>query len=205
MSFKIILDSESQIIDIETDDCGEIQKHRSSFFVALKGKPVSYLTTKSFWFELKSLNDRYLNSFFYQQVNNYFFSTQEIDHIENEKLLCRCVSYKEESFVHFLKENPSVEESEIGGLIQVGAGCGSCLRDVHRIYTSINSQVITPFELVLKLNKYLDDQGIKSIKIKSTDKYKIVLGGESDPKVFELLTRWFVDYPSFSFVIAPGE
>ena len=205
MSFKITLDSESRIIDIKTNDCGEIKRNRSSFFVGLKGKHVSYLTTKDFWFELKNLNDQYLNSFFYQQVNSYFFSTQEIDSIENEKLLCRCVSYKEESFVHFLKENPSVEESEIGGLIQVGAGCGSCLVDVHRIYASVNTSTITPFELVIRLNKFLQDQKLESLKITATKNYTIVLNGKNDGMSVEILTNWFMDYPTFSFVINPEE
>ena len=159
MSFKISLDSESNIVDIKIDDRVEGKIDILPFLDSLKGLPVSYLISDTFWSDLKNLNNAVLNSFFYHKVNHYFFSTQEIDQIEkNEKLLCRCVSYQEESFVKFLKENPSVEESEISGLIQVGAGCGSCLRDVHKIYTSINSKVITPFELVIKLDKFLHDQ-----------------------------------------------
>ena len=120
-----------------------------------------------------------------------------------KKLLCRCVSYKEESFIQFLKENPSVEESEISGLIQVGAGCGSCLRDVHKIYTSINSKVITPFELVIKLDKFLYDQKIKSLKISATENDTIILNGKNDGRSVEVLTNWFMDYPSFSFSYSP--
>ena len=203
MDFSLTLDVDANIKDIIYDESTFSALKFSKFFNSVKGKEVTYLLSKEFWSSLSALKSKELSLLFYRYTSHYFFSQQELDGVENQKILCRCVSYLEKSFFEFLKENPSVKESEISGLIQVGAGCGSCLGDVHKIFTSVRSEEITAFELVIELNRFLVQSNFNHLKIISTNKKTVYLEGQASPEVLRQISAWFLDHPNFDFIISP--
>ena len=173
------------------------------FLSNLIGFPVKSLLAKEFWSRLSSLNYAEFEYDLFLWVNSYFFSEVEFDNIHNEKVLCRCVSYLEEHFINFLKENPTIKVSEIAKEIQVGAGCGSCFEDVHRIYESVNYNILTPFQVSLKVQEIIDQRNGSKIKVVGASGKKVFLQPTTKEDLNYLLSKINNKFPRFDFVIVP--
>ena len=201
MSLVIKLDLEGNIKKIDfsyrESNASEIRK----FLNSLEGRPLKYILENKFWDEIKTLNSPYLQSRFYYYCNNHYFSHLENDGVSNEKILCRCVSYLEKTFYKFLKENPTVEESEVAGLIQVGAGCGSCIRDVHEIFTSLRNRRPTPFDITLKLQEFLNEQNLLDYSILSCSNNKIMIKSPGNSFSDGLIYSFMKDFSDIKVII----
>jgi len=183
----------------------QVSSEAQDFLRRIKGRPSKYLLEKEFWEKLSELNDSELECALFQWVDKKFFTMIESDNVVNQKVLCRCVSYLEKDFINFLKENPSIEESEIASEIQVGAGCGSCLMDVHCIYDKVNLLKMTPFYVGIKAQSLIDERKIKGLKVVKTQDKKIYLKKTLDvceKNNFEVIQKKFKD---FEFVIIREE
>ena len=164
------------------------------------GKPVYYLKEKKFWLEIISNVSPKLYIEFYQWINEYFFGNLEVDGVSNEKVLCRCVSYLEQDYIKFLKENPSLKKSEISSTIQVGAGCGSCTQDAFKIFTKINQENLTPFDVVLDLNNFIQRQKLLNSVVLKTEGVNVYLKVDKADEE-KVLKTFFKTYSQFNFII----
>ena len=150
------------------------------FLKSMIGVSAKHFLDKEFWANLSKFNDPELERALFKWVDEKFFAVIECDDVTDEKILCRCVSYLEKDFIKFLTENPSISESEIASEIQVGAGCGSCLEDVHHIYEKANFVEMTPFYAGLKAQSLIDESQIKGLSVIKAQDSKIYLKVTSD-------------------------
>ena len=201
LNLKVRINAEGIIEDIVSLKDESLEEELQHIKLRLPlGKPVYYLKDKKFWLDIKKYTSPKLYTEFYIWINEYFFGNLEFDNVPNEKVLCRCISYLEKDYIKFLQENPSLKKSEISSTIQVGAGCGSCTMDAFKIYTEINQGNITPFDVALDLNKFIQQEKLLESFVVKTEGYNIYLEvKEADQK--KRFNSFFSRYPQFDFII----
>lgn len=201
MSVDVKVDLDGNIKLIEYSEKSHPGLDVKKFAAGLEGKPLRYLLEENFWVELKKLGSIGLLSDFYRYCNNHYFSHLENDGVSNEKVLCRCVSYLEKSFYKFVKENPTVQESEVAGLIQVGAGCGSCIGDVHEIFSTIRNREPTPFDIALRLQAFLNEQNLTHYHIEACGKDEIIISTKENSFSDGLIHTFMKDFGGIKVTI----
>ena len=101
-----------------------------------------------------------------------------------------------------MKENPSLKKTEISSTIQVGAGCGSCTQDAFKIYTKINQENLTPFDVALDLYHFIKRQKLLNTFVLKTEGVNVYLEvNVADEE--KVLKTFFNNYPQFNFFINP--
>ena len=203
LSLELRISSKGIIEDIFSVKDIELNKEIQTAKLKLPlGKTVYYLKEKNFWDEIVNNVSPKLYVEFYKWINKYFFGNLEVDGVHNEKILCRCISYLEKDYINFLKENPSLKKTEISSTIQVGAGCGSCTQDAFKIYTKINQENLTPFDVALDLYHFIKRQKLLNTFVLKTEGVNVYLEvNEADEE--KVLKTFFNNYPQFNFFINP--